>query len=522
MIHQAYRAIKRAFSVILLSALMAGRAPAAEVAIAIAYTTDIHGAFEPAEYGELRGQGGLFKASTIIRGLRKAHSDLLLVDCGDIIQGSPEAFRTLGRAPLDAARAMGYDMLVVGNHEFDFGAKRLAELYASAGLPVLAANMSSRSGKKPALPNVSPFLVRDVLGVRVAVIGLTHPLIPGWFLPSGLDGLGFERSVSALRAILPSVRAAKPDIIVLAVHQGLRRRADDSANEIGAIARAFPEIDLILGGHTHQAIECERLNGVMYSQAGFLGSHVGLAELTFDTSSRRVVNSRVRLLPADASVPVDAGLKRRFGPLLAETRKELDRKIGSVSASFYPSSPLPGQSAVQTLIARATAEATGADVVFHGALTKAWIGAGAVRMRDLWRIVPYENRIVLLRLTPGELREVLEENCAFLGTQDFRGVLGAAYEVYADRPVGRRVGKVVAASPGQKEHAGRIVVAVNSFDAASAGNRFKTLRAAFERSECRAVETTNETRAVVAGYLARNSPLAPETEEGPMLMPGPE
>ena len=521
MLHHIPCLIKRVFPLV-LALLLAGRAPAREIEIAVAFTTDIHGALEPGAEGELRGQGGLCKISTIISGLRKTHPDLLLIDCGDLIQGSPEAARTQGKAPLEAAVALDYDFLVPGNHEFDFGATRLAELYASAGLPVLAANLRSRAGKAPALPNVAPFAIRDIKGVRVAVIGLTHPLIPSWFLPSSLDGLEFDNSIPALRSILPLVRAGKPDVIVVAAHQGLKRRSNDGAYDIGGIARAFPEIDLLLGGHTHQAIECENLNGVFYSQAGFRGSHVGLAELTFETTSRRVVKRSARMLSAGADVPADAGFMRRFDPLLSETRKELDRSIGSVSSSFYPSSEVPGQSAVQTLIARATAEAAGADVVFHGALTKASLRTGKVRMRDLWRIVPYENRIVLLRLTPGELREVLEENCSFLGTPDFRGVMGVAYEVNAGRPAGRRVGKMVVANPGEKNKSGRIVVAVNSFDAASAGRRFLTLRAAFERPECRAEETTNETRAVVGAYLARNSPLAPAIEDGPLMMPGPE
>lgn len=517
MLHQVCHVIKRTFPVFLAALFLSGRAPAKNVSIAMAYTTDIHGTFESAKYGNLSDQGGFFKLATIIRGLRETHSDLLLIDCGDLIQGSPEACRTRGQAPLDAARAMGYDILVPGNHEFDFGAKRLAELYASTVLPVVAANIRSSNVKLPTLPNVKPFIVRDIQGVRVAIIGLTTPHISRWFLPSSLDGLSFDKSRPAIRALLPSVRAAKPDIIVLAVHQGLKKRADDSANEINAIARDFPEIDLILGGHTHQAIACDRLNGVLYSQAGFHGSHVGLAELTFDTASHRIVKRNVRLIPADASVPEDSALKRQFDPLLTATRKELNEKIGTLSSDFLSASPVPGQSAVQTLIARATAEASGATVVFHGTLTSATLRTGAVTMRDLWRIVPYENNIVLLHLTHDELRAILEENCAWLNTRDFRGVLGVTYEVNANQPAGHRVGKVVVADSARKRSDGRVLVAVNSFDAASAGDRFRALRAAFDCPDCQAIETTNETRAVVADYLARHSPLAPAVEQGPLI-----
>ena len=111
-----------------------------------------------------------------------------------------------------------------------------------------------------------------------------------------------EASLAALRRVMPLVRAQKPDILVLAAHQGWREWGDDPANEVRAITQAFPEFDVILGAHTHQAVEWKTVNGVAYTQAGSYGLWLGAVRLVFDTQTRRVKSKQIQLLAVDSTV----------------------------------------------------------------------------------------------------------------------------------------------------------------------------------------------------------------------------
>jgi len=100
--------------------------------------------------------------------------------------------------------------------------------------------------------------------------------------------LQFPDTLDALRTALAQARKIKPDILILAVHQGWRKWGDNPANEINAIARAFPEFNVILGAHTHQVVAWKTVNGVAYTQAGCYGLWLGVVRLVFDTQTRRV------------------------------------------------------------------------------------------------------------------------------------------------------------------------------------------------------------------------------------------
>ncbi|MDD5679326.1 MAG: bifunctional UDP-sugar hydrolase/5'-nucleotidase [Kiritimatiellae bacterium] len=502
--------------------LLAPLLPAREVTITLLHTADVHGHVaavssdrENKPGGPGVPGGGLLRCASRIAEIRRQDANVILVDCGDLIRGSPESFLTRDRIIVEAVRQLRYDALVPGNHEFDGGVNALRRFYERAQIPVLAANIGGMPEK--ALPDARPFLCKDMDGVRVAIVGLSNPLIPLWSRPRLLGEVTLETSLDALRRIMPLVREQKPDILVLAAHQGWREWGDDPANEIGRIARAFPEFNVILGAHTHQAVEWKTVNGVAYTQAGTYGLWLGVVRLVFDTQARRVKSKQIQLLAVDSSVAPDKILADRVAGSLKETKQYLNREVGVAKVDLKPVSRARGQSAIQTLIAGAIAEKVHADVVIHGTLSEAYLGAGRISMRDVWRIVPYDNYIGVAHLTLDELRQVLEENSGYFNSRDFRGVYGLTYDLKPKAAAGERISNIRLAgsrktddpaSPGGYAGQGRVRVAFNSYDMASAGGRFPRLRAILDQDTSRLEESPDaDTREAVLAYLRAHQPL---------------
>src|SRR5262249_41136562 len=171
---------------------------AERIKITVLATTDLHGNMYPVDYynDDKPSNRGLIKIATLIRAARAANPNNLLIDCGDTIQGSPieyvyQTFVRTGHLPLKltfpgepfsqdpmmlAMNALGYDAMVLGNHEFNFGLKNLDRARSDARFPWLSANTAlvAGSGRKP----FASYLLKTVAGVRIAVIGVTTPAIP--------------------------------------------------------------------------------------------------------------------------------------------------------------------------------------------------------------------------------------------------------------------------------------------------------------------------------------------------------
>ncbi|MDD5483966.1 MAG: bifunctional UDP-sugar hydrolase/5'-nucleotidase [Kiritimatiellae bacterium] len=509
-----------------LAALCSGR----EVEINILHTADLHGHLEPVRVDDreaglsadtahqARPAGGLLRCAAIINQIRAEATNAVLIDCGDLFQGSVAGYLTRGDVMVKAVRYLRYDALVVGNHEFDWGVERLRALYRRAEIPVLAAGITAPAGQS--LPHARPFLVRQLDGVKLVIIGLTNPYIPNWSRPRLLGGLQFPDTLEALRPVVEQARKIKPDILVLAVHQGWRQWGDHRGNQVNSIAKAFPDFDLIIGAHTHQAVEGQEINRIIYTQAGCYGLWLGRVVLRFDDERRRLTRIEPRLIPVSGEAPPDPELEKLAAADLSSAGLYLRRKVGENKHEITAREKTPGQSGAQTLIAAAISEAVGAEIVFHGGLSAASLPAGAVRMADVWKIVPYENTISKAWLTPAEISEILEENSGYYGKDQFRGIYGLVYELNPRALAGARVRNLCRSDGREIKHGERISFAVNSYDLASAGGRFPRLREIMERSGSRLEETDQDTRAAVVEYIKKHAPLEIEAAPGAAVKRG--
>src|ERR1700730_1145207 len=267
----------------------AQRGAAQRAHVVILGTTDMHGRVFPIDYYTNKYDNvGITKVATLIKEARKTDPDLLLVDSGDTIQGTPlEYFHNKrNNAPPDpmmlAMNALHYDSMTVGNHEYNFGLKVLEKARSEAKFPWLSANTYNTG---PSTTHYQPYIVKEVEGVRVGVLGLTTPGIPNWENVPNYEGLEFKETVSEAKKWVAILREKeKVDVGAIAMHMGIEEdlrtgetNPSQAPNENAAIAiaRQVPGVDVILMGHTHRDVPSLVVNGVLLTQANRWASQLG-------------------------------------------------------------------------------------------------------------------------------------------------------------------------------------------------------------------------------------------------------
>jgi len=284
-------------------------------------------------------------------------------------------------------------------------------------------------------------------------------------------------------------------------HQGLQARGDDKANQIRTIGRRFGEFDLVLGGHLHWVLPGGRIGKVDYAQSGSGGGGVMKIDLVYDTVEQAVVEKHFDFLPVEAGTPEDPDLAKLAAADLAKADEWLDTVLGRTERDLDWSTAGAGLCPVRQLLCAAIAAGTGADVVMHGILSTESIPAGDIRVRDVWKIVPYENGVGCARLNRAEIRAILEEAAEYLGTHRYFGAWGLRYEVHPDAPQGRRIRNLRLADGSPLNARRRLKVAFNTYHLSGGGGRFDALVEAVNRPNARLKLEGRVTRDLVIDYI---------------------
>ena len=537
--------------------LLPGHLLAREIPITILHTCDLHGNVLPTEnYDGQTNLGGVARCATAIRQVRAKEKNVLLLDAGDTIQGAAISFLTQGQVMVKALNLLRYDAWCWGNHEFDWGLPKLLACAENAQMPILNANVQSsgvsvgaafqpRPGPEnrarksaPATGNedrdknvtptsegdpvtrilslVKPYRLVEIDGVKVGIIGLNTPGIPHWSRPRLIAGLKIADSVETLRPIIPALRRAGAQVLVLVCHQGYREGGDDHANQINAIARTFPELDVIIGGHTHRDFPEFKVNNVLYCQAGYYGIHLGRVDLVFDTVAGKVTRRESKTMLMDETIPLDTEILQACAAEIDQAQKVLATVIGEAKDDIDARAAPKHEAPIHDLICGSIAEALGergvkVDAVVHGIFERRGLRKGAISIGDVWKVLPYENTIGVAQLTPSQLKEILEENAAAYEKREFRGIWGLRWTF---DPAGTESNRVISLTRGDgsplKDNE-RLAVAFNSYDLASGGLRWNKLRELADLPETELVEVDVPIRQAVIDYVRRHSPVAPVT-----------
>ena len=486
------------------------------VCISILHTTDLHGHILPtADYNGNPNYGGLARCAAQIRRWRRQNSNSILIDVGDVYQGTDVSLRNKGELMIDLFNHLNYDAWIVGNHEFDWGMETFIDALQRSTMPVLAANTvlngkpaGASSDSQHPFAKIQPLIVKEIAGIKLAIIGVTTPGMPFWFVPEFTRGIEFQHPVEPVRRAITRAKSEGASVIVISGHMGLKMRTggDDFANTVMALTSEFPEVAVFIAGHTHQAIPSRVTNGTLFTQADHFGIHVGRVDLLFDRNSKKLLHREAICELMDNRFHSDHVIVSRAKSQLAESEAALSQPVGELAETLRGRSRPGSPSDVERLIGAAISEALAernvpVDGVMHGAFDdQATLVAGPKTLNDMWNLIPYENYIVTAQLSSEEIKAVMEE---VFTSHEERNLLGVEVKTQG-RGIDCRIVSMTLPNGQSLERNKKYVIALNSFDSRSGGHHFMKLRALLERPAAQYVLHPVQTRDALIGYFQRH------------------
>jgi 5'-nucleotidase / UDP-sugar diphosphatase len=434
-----------------------------ETRLRILYLNDFHGYAEPHRpAGSPEAVGGIAHLAAEVDRLRVGQPTLLLA-AGDMIQGNQWANFFQGASAVRVMNAMGFDALVVGNHEFDFGQEVLKRRIGEAAFPVLGANLEG-------LPEVKPYVLKEIEGWKVLIIGVVTEDTPVMTHPRNVAGLAFLPPEKAIQRILTTY-GTKADVVIVLSHLGLP--ADRK------LAQQVKGIHLIVGGHTHTRIEQPmKINGTWIVQAWEHGKILGCVDLLISKGGIRL--SRGRLI----DIKPERGPVKEISALVEEyshrVRAEQEEVIGEALVDLEGQGARRQETNLGDLLTDILRSETGSDLaVLNGGGIRTDILQGSIRVKQVMDVLPFDNFPVVLRLSGKEIKEILEHAVSEAGGHGgkFLQVSGMRFVFRPTASVGERVQEIwIGSRPLDSE--GFYTLATNDFLAAG-GDGFSIFKKAF-------------------------------------------
>ncbi|MFN0060272.1 MAG: nucleoside transporter C-terminal domain-containing protein [Planctomycetota bacterium] len=334
---------------------------------------------------------------------------VLVLDAGDWFQGTPEGVIGNGRLVIDLFNALRVDVSQVGNHDFDLGEQNLQDLVQNCQFPVLGANVVDAEGRTRSY--LRPFVIKACGGIRFGIIGLLTPETPHIVRHEIGQGLRVDDAKEVCRRLVPLVLASGAECIVVLSHLGFDAER--------ALASAVPGLHLIVGGHSHTAVDPawrESTNGTVVVQAGHKGEWLGRIDVRraapsgFEFTTRlTALDGRLAELTSTAGVEVERVLKQ-YGEDLSRLAREMSEEVGSAAVDLLPPArgvPFPRSSLLGSWLCQSLADAAGTAIAIHnvGGI-RAPLLAGPITRRELLEISPFGNQVTRCSLRGADLEDL--------------------------------------------------------------------------------------------------------------------
>ena len=361
-------------------------------ALTILHINDLHARLLP----DGRQQGGFAHLATVIRRERSGCDSCLLLNGGDLVQGSPVSTLFRGLPVFEVANRLGFDAFTLGNHEFDYGWQMIPEFVRKARFPVISANVEDAGGR---LLAPRAYLIRTVNGIRVALIGALTADLPDLSMPDLLGPWRASPVVEAVKRSAAEVRD-RSDLVVVVAH--INPQEEDQ------ILRQVPEVAVVVSGHVHRGLESPKsVDGRVAVRAKAYGEELGRLDLQLDPAARKLVSFSWKRIPIDArTIPPAPDVARLVKRWEAKVSKIVDVTIGEARREFAGKD-------LEILIEKAMAEETGADLAFmNTGGIRDFLPRGRLLARHVWNVMPFDNRIVVGRFKGSKLPQLITEGAS--------------------------------------------------------------------------------------------------------------
>jgi 2',3'-cyclic-nucleotide 2'-phosphodiesterase (5'-nucleotidase family) len=347
--------------------------------VVIMHTNDIHGQLLPSN-----GVGGIAEIASIVRQVKPD----LLFDAGDFSTGTFLSDEFMAAPTIQAMNRIGYTSGTIGNHEFDYGQAALRMRLREASFPLLSANLETP------IQEIKKYTVVAAKGIRFGIIGLTTEELKTKSHPEKVKGVTVLDTVKTLEKFLPELRRSS-DFIIATVHL-------EEAEE-RRLVTAFPEIRLFIGGHSHEQLGPVWLDQTLVVKTGSNGRNVGRVDLEF--VAKNVTNMEARLIPVK-NVPPDPDVVRLLRPFETRVMAKMAEVVGEATDDirYSPTEESP----LANLVADAFREKGKTEIAIHnGGGIRATIFKGSITRGRLFEVLPFQNYLVILKLSGAQLRKTL-------------------------------------------------------------------------------------------------------------------
>ncbi len=390
------RPFRLALAIVLFAAATLGASR-----VTILHFNDFHAQVMPykVEKNDATPSAGLARLVHLLRSNRTA--DTLTLFAGDMLLGTEYSTVFKGEAEFSILRGL-VDFMTIGNHEFDYGISTLEALRDKNAIPMLLANVSYRDGSRPYTRE--RFVIRTVNGVKVGLFGLLAENTPDETNPVNVRHLAFASEVATARTMVQELKRQGAQVIVAMTHIGFTKDK--------ALAAAVPGIDVIIGAHSHTMLPVgERIGNTLIAQANWGGSHLGKIVLEYDATSRRLVSSVASLIAATAETPEDPAARAAIDVFKGKLDGKLNEVIGSTGIHLdgERSHVRARETNLGNYIADVLCDAAGAEIaLMNGGGIRASIERGQIRIRDVQKVLPFNNTLQTIELPGSALMKILD------------------------------------------------------------------------------------------------------------------
>lgn len=490
----------------------------------VVHTNDHHARIEPVLNGSTPVHGGVSRRKTLIDAIRNEGGNQVLLDAGDVFQGTLYFNQYRGMADLEFYNAMRYDAVAIGNHEFDIGQAPLATFINGARFPVLSANIQA-DASSPLAGLIKPWTVIWVGGQAIGIIGVTTEETTVLSNPG--PGVTFTNYIDAVKQGVAALRQAGVTKIIALTHVGVE------ADRV--LASQVDGLAVVIGGHSHtpmgpmvstananrpypEVIASPSGKPVIVAQDWEWGRWLGDLTIGFDANgdiTTVVAGNPTEVLP---SVMADTGFENRITAFRAPLDQLRATPVGEtqVALNGARADVRTKETNLGNMIADSTlAKTVGAGsqiAIVNGGGVRTSIPAGRVTLGQVLEVHPFGNTLVVMTVTGAQVKEALENGVSQVETVAgrFPQVGGMRFSWDATAPAGSRVtgiqiadgkGGFTAIDPNASY---RLVV--NNF-IATGGDGYSVLQKGTDRIETGFLDSD-----VIVEYLQANSPVNPQVE----------
>ncbi len=404
----------------------------------ILHTNDFHGSLLPMEDKTVSGTmetvgGAAYLAGEIERLNAQYPGKVILLDCGDIAQGTAISNYYAGEPVIRYMNYMKYEVMAMGNHEFDWGKAKLQEMLKKAQFPVICANLIEEStGKLP--PYVKPYVIIERNGIKAGLIGVISSHTPAMCNPKHIKGLKFLEPQEPIRQSIKELRAKGVKVILLISHLGIEVDRE--------IPREIPGITAIIGGHSHTVMKTpEKVNDTVIVQAGYNGKYLGNLHLKIKKETGELIsyNADHELIPIiDRNITPDSHVEEMLKPYRAKVDPIMNQTIATATDDFINKPPEGyADTPLGNLVTDAVRQTYNAElVVYNTEGIRAPLHKGSITKGAIYTMLPFDNAIVTLDLPGNVIIEFLEYYCANFKCAQ---VSGATFTYYPKRDRSLRI-----------------------------------------------------------------------------------